>query len=186
MDRNIKITLYHTFQVDVRWIWRSRVSEIMKLCECFAGVCRLYLQDRWHTHASIPESWIRRFWNLMFICAISFYLTATRSRWAVCAKKRSFQLSCTRGISILLQTANILYRQAEVRLGGLDDGSFTACSTAASNWKRELQVSAIAHVIELTWNFNKRQENNLLFFLHSMKSLKEKKDLEWRNSFSKN
>jgi hypothetical protein len=69
----------------------------------------------------------------MFICAISFHLTATRGGWAVCAKKRSFQLSRTRGISILLQTANILYRQAEGRLGGLDDGSFTARLTAASN-----------------------------------------------------
>ena len=118
----------------------------MRLCEDFVGACSLYLQDRWHkyTHISILESWIRRFWDLMFICTISLYLRVTRSGWAVCAKERSFQLSHTQGISILLQAANILYRQAERRLGGLDDGSFTACSTATSNWKRELQVRAIA------------------------------------------
>jgi hypothetical protein len=129
----------------------------MKLCEGFAGVWSLYLQDTWqtYTHVSIPESWIRQFWNLMFICTISFYLRATRSRWAVCVKERSYQLSRTQGIPILLQAANILYRQAERRLGGLDDGSFTACSTATSNWKRELQVRAIALMIERTWNFNK-------------------------------
>jgi hypothetical protein len=143
--------------------------ENMKLSEGFIGVCSFYLQDRWYKyiHLSIPESWIRRVRNLMFICIISFYPRAKRSRWAVCAKKRSFQLNRTRGISILLQAVNILYRQAERRLGELDDGSFTACSATTLNWKRELQVRATTLLIERTWNFNNRQEKNSLFFLHT-------------------